>query len=69
MLGRKRALAVTPEAAVPVLERIGALYEGILRKHMRRHDGKYRDTAYFSIIDGEWPDVCRRLKERLHWGE
>ncbi|MHC4922871.1 MAG: GNAT family N-acetyltransferase [Planctomycetota bacterium] len=51
------------------IEKVGALFEGILRKHMRRHDGKYRDTAYFSITDEEWPDVCRRLKERLHWGE
>lgn len=51
------------------IERSGALFEGILRSHLRRHDGRLRDTAYFSIISDEWPAVRQRLEERLHWGD
>lgn len=38
------------------IARIGATEEGTLRRHMRRGDGSFRDTVYFSILDGEWPD-------------
>jgi RimJ/RimL family protein N-acetyltransferase len=34
--------------------RFGFTFEGIFRQHMIRH-GRNRDTAWFSIIDGEWP--------------
>lgn len=44
---------------------IGASFEGILRQHMILQDGTYRDTAYFSIIDLEWPAVKARLETRL----
>jgi RimJ/RimL family protein N-acetyltransferase len=38
--------------------RIGATFEGVLRKHMlRSHDGYERDSAMFSITEGEWPAV------------
>jgi RimJ/RimL family protein N-acetyltransferase len=38
--------------------RIGATFEGVLRKHMLRpHDGHQRDSAMFSITDAEWPAV------------
>jgi hypothetical protein len=32
------------------------LYEGVFRQHMVVK-GRNRDTAWFSIIDGEWPAV------------
>ena len=47
------------------LTRIGATEEGTLRKHMLLSDGVWRDSVYFSILDSEWPDVQRRLVERL----
>jgi RimJ/RimL family protein N-acetyltransferase len=37
-------------------ERFGFLYEGVFRQHMVVK-GRNRDTAWFSIIDGEWPAV------------
>jgi RimJ/RimL family protein N-acetyltransferase len=45
--------------------RIGAQFEGILRRHMLRRDGSLRDTAMFSIIDEEWPAVKARLESRM----
>jgi RimJ/RimL family protein N-acetyltransferase len=44
---------------------IGATYEGIFRKHMVMAGGRARDTAYYSILDDEWPTVRDRLRERL----
>ncbi|MDU9408819.1 GNAT family protein [Pseudomonas sp. zfem001] len=35
-------------------ERFGFIQEGLFRQHMVRK-GRNRDTAWFSIIDGEWP--------------
>ena len=46
--------------------RIGAKFEGIFRKHGVASSGRIRDTAYFSIIDDEWPEARRRLVERLN---
>jgi RimJ/RimL family protein N-acetyltransferase len=43
------------------IERIGAQFEGIHRKHMLHHDGSRRDTAWYSILDDEWPSVKARL--------
>ena len=45
--------------------RIGAVEEGILRKHMRTDSGRFRDTVYFSILEDEWPAVKQRLEEKL----
>ena len=44
---------------------IGATYEGTFRSHMIVRDGQRRDSAYYSIIDDEWPAVRARLSERL----
>jgi RimJ/RimL family protein N-acetyltransferase len=41
--------------------RIGAKFEGILRQHMVTSTGRLRDSAYYSIVDSEWPDVRERL--------
>jgi RimJ/RimL family protein N-acetyltransferase len=46
--------------------RIGANFEGILRKQMLRpHDGYQRDSAMFSIIEPEWPAAKARLEAML----
>jgi RimJ/RimL family protein N-acetyltransferase len=47
------------------LGQIGAVKEGTLRQHMVLPDGSSRDTVYFSIVADEWPDVERRLEQRL----
>ena len=45
--------------------RIGALEEGVLRKHAVTESGRVRDTVYFSVIDDEWPRVKARLEQML----
>lgn len=45
--------------------RLGAKEEGVLRKHMVTASGRLRDTVYFSILDDEWPDVKKELKQML----
>jgi N-acetyltransferase len=47
------------------MTKLGAKFEGILRKHMINPDGFVRDTAMFSIIAEEWPQVRQSLEERL----
>jgi RimJ/RimL family protein N-acetyltransferase len=44
------------------IERIGAQFEGILRNHVIMPDGTYRDSAYYSVIESEWPAVKRHLE-------
>jgi RimJ/RimL family protein N-acetyltransferase len=47
------------------LEALGARFEGIFRKHMVIRDGAVRDSAYYSVIDDEWPGLRSRLEARL----
>lgn len=47
------------------IARLGATYEGTLRRYQRRADGSVRDTVLFSITAEEWPEVRRRLEARL----
>ncbi len=44
---------------------LGATFEGILRKHMVVRDHGERDSAYYSVIDDDWPAVKRHLRGRL----
>lgn len=43
------------------IARIGGHFEGILRKNRRAPNGDYRNSALFSIIDDEWPQVKQQL--------
>jgi RimJ/RimL family protein N-acetyltransferase len=43
------------------IERLGAKFEGILRAHRLAADFEIRDSARFSIVAAEWPDVKVRL--------
>jgi N-acetyltransferase len=43
------------------IERIGGKFEGILRAHRIAADFIARDSARYSIVAAEWPDVKRRL--------
>ncbi len=47
------------------IERLGAQFEGVLRRQMRRSDGSLRDTVLFSIIAEEWPVIRDRLQNRV----
>jgi RimJ/RimL family protein N-acetyltransferase len=47
------------------LRKLGAREEGILRGHMWMPQGYFRDSAYFSILAAEWPEVKAQLETRL----
>jgi RimJ/RimL family protein N-acetyltransferase len=44
---------------------IGAQFEGIFRNHMVMPDGRMRHSAYYSVIDEEWPAVRAGLERSL----
>ena len=56
------ALNAHSQAAIA---KLGARREGVLRRHMRREDGTFRDTVVYSILADEWPDVRAGLRARL----
>ncbi len=47
------------------IERLGAIKEGILRNHIIRGDGTYRDSVFYSVLESEWPAVRARLEAML----
>ncbi len=47
------------------IAKLGAVREGVLRKHAVTWTGHVRDTVVFSITDDEWPAVRARLETRL----
>lgn len=47
------------------MERMGASFEGVHRKHMLVRGGENRDTAWYAILDDDWPGVRERLRARL----
>lgn len=53
------------ERSQRAIAKLGATREGVLRRHMRRADGTFRDTVVFSILADEWPDVRTNLLARL----
>jgi RimJ/RimL family protein N-acetyltransferase len=59
---KTHALNAKSRAAI---ERIGARFEGIHRKHMLQPDGSRRDTAWYSVVDDEWPAVKAHLESLL----
>jgi RimJ/RimL family protein N-acetyltransferase len=52
-------------ASRAALRALGALEEGVLRRHTVTATGRVRDTVYFGILAEEWPEVRKRLEERL----
>jgi RimJ/RimL family protein N-acetyltransferase len=54
------------ERSRAALAALPAQFEGIFRQHMLVRDGENRDSAWFSIVDDEWPDVRANLERRLH---
>ena len=53
------------ERARPALAALPAAFEGIHRKHMLVRDGQNRDSAWYSVVDDEWPIVREALRERV----
>lgn len=45
--------------------KMGACFEGVHRRHMRRPDGTWRDTAWYSVLKDEWPRMREGLEARL----
>ena len=43
---------------------VGASFEGIFRKHMILPDS-IRDSAWYAILDDDWPRVKRMLEEKI----
>lgn len=48
------------------IEKLGAVFEGILRRDKRRADNTWRDSAVYSILATEWPAVRQALEIRLN---
>jgi len=45
--------------------KLGAQFEGVIRRDSQRADGSWRDTAVYSILRDEWPVVHAGLEARL----
>ena len=56
---------VLNEKSRAAILRLGAVEEGVLRRHTLTHTGRFRDTIYYSILDHEWPTIRARLEARL----
>ena len=47
------------------IAKLGAQFEGVLRRYQRRADDTVRDTVLFSVLAEEWPAVKRGLEARV----
>jgi N-acetyltransferase len=56
------------ERSRAALAALPAHYEGSLRKHMLMPGVGVRDSAYYSVIEEEWPSVRANLERRLAAG-
>lgn len=54
------------EKSRAAIVRIGAREEGIFRNHMITASGRIRHSAYYSIVDAEWPAAKARLETMLN---
>ncbi|MFE9257301.1 GNAT family N-acetyltransferase [Streptomyces sp. NPDC006879] len=48
------------------VEGLGVTHEGVRRAHSRGLDGQVRDTAFYSVLDCEWPTVRTLLELRTN---
>jgi N-acetyltransferase len=53
------------ERSRAALAALPAQFEGVFRKHMSMPGVGVRDSAYYSIVDSEWPSVRANLQRRL----
>ena len=47
------------------IAKLGARFEGVVRRDQPRADGTWRDAAVYSIIVDEWPSVKAALEARV----
>ncbi|GHC40137.1 N-acetyltransferase [Alcaligenes pakistanensis] len=47
------------------ISRLGARFDGRIRHHAIRRDGTIRDTMFYSLMAGEWPDTRAHLLDKL----
>lgn len=50
------------------IAKLGARREGVLRRHLAKPDGSWRDTVVFSVLVDEWPRVADGLRARIPAG-
>ena len=53
------------DRARAALAAIPAEFEGVHRKHMVVRDGERRDSAWYAVIDDDWPAVKDALERRI----
>lgn len=53
------------ERSRAALEALPARFEGIFAKHMLVRGGEVRDSAYYAVVDDDWPAVKANLERRL----
>jgi RimJ/RimL family protein N-acetyltransferase len=56
------------ERSRAAMEALPAQFEGVHRKSMLVRGGQRRDSAWYSVIDEEWPEVRANLLRRLGRG-
>src|ERR1039457_6615175 len=39
------------------IAKLGAQREGVIRRHLKREDGTFRDSVVYSVLKDEWPGV------------
>ncbi|HEX4671106.1 MAG TPA: hypothetical protein VH279_02500, partial [Solirubrobacteraceae bacterium] len=59
----------TNERARAALAALPSQFEGVFRKHMLVRGGERRDSAWYAVIDDDWPEVKASLERRLGWEE
>jgi RimJ/RimL family protein N-acetyltransferase len=55
----------TNERSRAALAALPAQFEGIFRHHLWVRGGEWRDSAYYSVLEEEWPEVRANLERRL----
>ena len=53
------------ERSRAALAALPAQFEGVFRKHMLVRGGERRDSAWYSVIDDDWPAAKAALEQRL----
>ena len=53
------------ERSRAALAALPAEFEGVFRKHMLVRGGERRDSAWYAVIDDDWPQVKANLLRRL----
>ena len=53
------------ERSRAALAALPAQFEGVFRKHMEIPGLGIRDSAYYAVVDDDWPAVRENLERRL----